>query len=306
MTRATRIILLFTVLVATASGSAAQNDPYKTYREAAAAGAKAIRAGDLAAARGPLEAATRLATTDREKVDAHRALLVPYRELTEVEPMQKAAEYVIAHTAVPAERSTTRSALLSFIQKRGKMNPAIEAYEARLKKDPGDRIALYLLTEAHATYKKDYARAMDYGEKLAAVEKKAGRRQEVTDQAKLADLYVRAGKPKEGAELYEAVAASDKKLEAWHRKEAAAAWLKAGDKAKALAAARKSAAAAPESRSEQLSYFWRRGLGDVLLEAGAPAEAIAQYEQALSLTRIEGYIKDTKDQLAKAKAAAGK
>jgi hypothetical protein len=304
MTRSLQAPLLFAALAA-AAPSAAQDGKYKTYQEAAAAGAKAVRGGDLAAAREPLEAAAKLAATDRERLDAHRALLTPYRELPDVEPMQAAAEFVIAHTAQPAERSLTRSALLAFVQKRGKMDAAVAGYEARLAKDPDDRTALYLLTEAYATYQKDPAKAADRGEKLAAAGKKAGVAPDPADQAKLADLYVRAGRPKDGAELFEAVAPTAPKTEAWHWKEAAAAWLKAGDKAKAVAAARKSAAAAPEARSAQLTYFWRRGLGDVFLGAGEPKEAVPQYEAALAATKTDGYIKDTKAKLAEARAAAG-
>jgi hypothetical protein len=305
MTRSFRAALLFVALAAAADGAAAQDGKYKTYKEASAAGAKAVREGNLAAAREPLEAAAKLAASDREKLDAHRALLIPYRELQEVEPMQTAAEFIIANSPQSAERSLTRSAVLSFVQKRGKMDAAVAGYEARLAKDPDDRIALYLLAEAYATYKKDPARAADRGSRLAAAEKKVGRPEDTAELAKLATQYVQAEKLKEGAELFEKLAPNDPKLEAWHLKEAAAAWLKAGEKVKAVADARKSAAAAPEARSAQLKYFWHRGLGDVFLEAGEPKEAVPQYEHALAATKLDGYIKETKAKLAQARSAAG-
>jgi hypothetical protein len=302
----TRYLLSAIIFSALATGSAAQDGKYKTYKEAAAAGAKAVRSGDLAAAREPLEAAAKLAATDAEKLEAHRALLVPYRELPDIEPMQRAAEFVIAQSAQVAERSLTRSALLSFVQKRGKMDAAVAGYEARLDKDQADLTALYVLAEAYATYKNDAAKAADRGTRLAAAEKKAGRAEDTAELSRLAAQLVKAEKPKDGAELFEKVAPSDPKTEAWYLKEAAAAWLKAGEKAKAVAAGKKSAAAAPEARSAQLTYFWRRGLGDVFLDAGEPKEAIPQYERALEATKAEGYIKDTKAKLAKAQAAAGK
>jgi tetratricopeptide (TPR) repeat protein len=219
--------------------------------------------------------------------------------------MQAAAEFIIANSPQSAERSLTRSAVLSFVQKRGKMDAAVAGYEARLAKDPDDRTALYLLAEAYATYKKDPARAADRGSRLAAAEKKAGRPDDAAELARLAAQYVKAERLKEGAELYERLAPNDPKLEAWHLKEAAAAWLKAGEKTKAVAAARKSAAAAPEARPGGLRYFWHRGLGDVFLQAGEPKEAVPQYEQALAATKIDGYIKDTKVKLAQARSAAG-
>ena len=156
-----RSLLLLSALAATPAGAAAQDGKYKTYKDAYAAGAKAIRAGDLAAAREPLEAAAKLAATDAEKIEAHRALLIPYRELPDVEPMQRAAEFIITTSTEPAERSRVRSAVLSFVQKRGKMDAAVAGYEARLTKDPDDRTALYLLAEAYATHKNDPAKAAD-------------------------------------------------------------------------------------------------------------------------------------------------
>lgn len=305
MTHSLRVPLLLAALAATFVAGTARAAEYKSYKEAYAAGAKAIRAGDLAAAREPLEAAAKLATNNREKIEAHRALMVPYRELQEIEPMQTAAEFVMKNTTQAAERSLTRSALLSFIHKRGKMDNAVAGYETRLDKDPADRTALYLLADAYATYKKDPAKAADRAEQLAAAEKKAGLAPLPADQAKLAEMYVKAGRPRDGAALFETVAPADTKTEAWHWKEAAAAWLKAGDRAKAVAAARKSAAAAPETRSEQLTYFWRRGLGDIFLDAGEPKEAVPQYERALTATKIAGYLKETQTKLAQAKAAAG-
>lgn len=277
---------------------------YATYREAYSAGAKAVNAGNLAAARAPLEAAAKLAKTDREKIEAHRTLMMPYRELQEIEPMQGAAEYVLANSQQAAERSLTRSSLLGFIHKRGKMDVAVEGYEARLKKMPEDATVLFVLTEAYATYKKDPARSAELAEKLAVVDKKLGRNQDVYAQAQLASQYIKAGKVKVGAELYEKIAPTYAKLAAWHYKEAATAWLKAGEKDKALAAAKKSDAAEPEKR-ELLSHFWHRALGDVYLEAGDAKAAVTHYEQAIATTKIAGYVKDCEASLAKAKAAAG-
>jgi len=298
---------LTAVVVVTAAPTGNAQDKYKSYKEAASAGAKFVNSGNLAAAREPLEAAFKLANTDREKLDAQRALLVPYRELQEIGPMQGAAEYIIANSEQAAERSLTRGTVLAFVQKRGKMDEAVKGYEERLKKAPEDRTLLYLLTEAHATYTKNATRSVELGEKLAAVEKKLGKKVDVPGQAQLAQQYIKAGKLKEGAELYEEIAPLDPKLEAWHYKEAATTWLKAKDKTKALAAAKKSEkAATPEKRSEQLTHFWHRALGDVFLEGGEPKEAIPHYEQAIASTKTAGYIKDCQMKLAQAEAAAKK
>ena len=123
--------------------------------------------------------------------------------------------------------------------------------------------------------------------------------------AQLAQQYVKAGKQKEGAALYEQIAPLDAKLAAWHWKEAAVAWLAAGDKQKALAAAKQSAAAAPEARSDLLAHYWHRGLGDVFLKTGEPKLAIPQYEEAIKKTTIDGYIKDCRKSLDEARKLAG-
>jgi len=213
-----------------------------------------IKSGNLAAAREPLETALKLAKTTDFRLKVSRALLIPYRELPQVEPMQKAAEYLLAHSEQAAERSLTRRALLTFLHRRGNLDAALEQYETRLKKTPEDWTVLYLLTEAYATYKRDPERSAAYAERLAAVEKKLGKGLDVAGQAQLAQQYVKAGKLKQGAELYETIAPLDRQLEAWHFKEAAAAWVKLGQGRKALAAAKKSAAAAPENRSALLGY----------------------------------------------------
>lgn len=277
---------------------------YKDYQDAYTQGANHVRAGRLADAREPLEAAAELAKTDREKIEARRALLVPYRELQEIAPMQSAAEYIFAHSEQPAEQSLTRGSLLSFINKRGKLTDAIAGYEERLKKTPDDRAALYVLTEAYGRYQSKPTEAAEAGEKLIAVEAKLKVKPYVISHAEIARQMVLAKRYKDGAELFEKLAPLDATMEAWNLKEAAVAWQKGDDKAKALAAAKKSAAGV-EKRSESLAYFWRRALGDTFLALGEPATAVTQYEEALKKTKAATYIKETQAKLTEAKAAAG-
>lgn len=285
---------------------ASGQNKYVSAEAAYSAGANFLNSGNLAAGREAMEEALKLAKNDIFRIKVNRALLIPYRELQEIGPMQKAGEYIIANSQQAAERSLTRDAVLAFVFKRGKLDAAIEEYEARLKNAPDDSAVLFLLAEAYGTYKKDPKRSAELLEKLAALDKKGGKGQDVAGQAQLAQQYVKAGKHKEGAEKYEAIAPLDSKLEAWHYKEAAAAWLKAGDKAKAIAAAKKSAVAPPEKRSELLTYFWSRGLADAFLDGGEPALAIPHYQAALASTTIEGYRKDTQARMQQAQNAAAK
>lgn len=293
------------VLALALAAPAFAQSKYKDYQDAYTQGANHVRAGRLADAREPLEAAAELAKTDREKLDARRALLVPYRELQEIGPMQSAAEYIFAHGDQAAEQSLTRTTLLTFINKRGKLADAVAGYEARLKKAPDDRVALYVLTEAYGRYQNKPEAAAAAGEKLIAVEAKLKVKPYAISHAEIARQMVLAKRYKDGAELFEKLAPLDPTMEAWNLKEAAVAWQKADDKAKALAAAKKSAGLV-EKRNDQLAYFWRRGLGDTFLALGEPAAAVPQYEEALTKTKIAGYVKDTQAKLAEAKAAAGK
>ena len=61
MTRSTRRLWLALVVILAAAHTSHAQDKYKTYEEAYKAGAKFLNSGNLAAARGPLEAAFKLA-----------------------------------------------------------------------------------------------------------------------------------------------------------------------------------------------------------------------------------------------------
>jgi hypothetical protein len=104
MSRLSCGVCLIAFITFAAPRGAHGQDKYKTYQEAYNAGVKSVNGGNLAAAREPLEAAVKLAKTDREKLEVQRTLMIPYRELQEIEPMQGAAEFIIANADLPAER----------------------------------------------------------------------------------------------------------------------------------------------------------------------------------------------------------
>lgn len=298
------VLSLGTLSVFASSGLA--QTKYVDYQDAYNQGANHIRAGRLAQACEPLEAAADLASTAKEKLEVRRALLVPYRELQAIEPMQTAGEYILTNSDQAAEQSLTRSTMLAFFNKRGKLADAIKGYEERLKKSPDDHVVLFVLTEAYGRYRNKPDLSADAGEKLIAVEEKQRIKPYVISHAEIARQMVLAKRYKAGAKLFEKLAPLDKTMEAWNYKEAAQAWLKAGDKAKALAAAKKSSEATPEKRSGQLAYYWQRALGETFMSLDEPKAAVGHFEQALKLTTIDGYVKDTRGLLAEAKAAAGK
>lgn len=295
------VVLLFSCVQ---SGLA--QSKYQSAEEAYRVGAAFYNSRNFAAAREPFEAALAMAPDDAFRVKVYEALLAPYRMISESEKFIEAAEFIISKSDSAPKRSLTRRALLVFVNQRGLVDPFIKRHEAVLDKQPENRTSLYLLSELYASVKRDPQKAAALTERLAKIDQKEGQPVDVLQSANLARQYVQSKKFKEGAELYEKIAPLDEKLAAWHLKEAAAAWLKAGDKKKALAAAKKSAESAEEARSELLAHFWHRGLADVFLQTGEAKLAIPHYEKAIEKSNIQGYIDDCRKSLEEARTKAGK
>jgi tetratricopeptide (TPR) repeat protein len=170
-----------------------------------------------------------------------------------------------------------------------------------LKKDPKDATVLYILSGIHADLLNNPKRAAELTERLAQTTKDTGGKVDARLSSQLAVQYVKSGKFKQGAELYEELASSDAKSKSQHLKDAAVAWLKAGEKEKACAAAKAAAAGPPDDRSKLLTHFWHRQLGDVFLATGEYRLAIEHLEKAAEKTDIEGYRKDCQKKIEQAK-----
>jgi tetratricopeptide (TPR) repeat protein len=264
---------------------ASAQEKYKDFRDAFSQGVKLVRDKQLAAAQEPLEAALKLAAEDEQRKNTYEALVQVYRQLPEIDKMLEAQEFVITHTDRRAGRSIRARDLTSFLHQRGKIDVAIARYEGRLQKNPKDIVALHVMAIIYARVKEDAELAGKYELRL--------------DQANREIATKRAERLEKEAETAPQTAASV-------LKDAATAWLEAGDKPKALAAAKKSAASPPESRTDLLVYYWRDGLGDVFLATGEPALAIPHFEAAIAVTNIVGQKQATEKKLAEAKAAAAK
>lgn len=275
---------------------------YVNAEEAFAVGAAFFNARNYAASQEPLEIALQLAKDDKMRLRISDALVATYRELANVPKFIERAEFIIDKSDSDPKRSITRSQLLAFIHKHGKVDELIQRHEESLKKDPNNRTSLFILSDAYDNLKKDPKRAAEITERLIALEKTQGKPQNVSKSATLAAQYAKLKKFKEAAELYEQIAPLDEKLAAWHWKEAANCWLQMNDNAKALEAARKSAKAPPEARSSVLVYYWRKGLGDIFLKSGDAGAAIPQYEDAIKNASGDIAKKECEKLLAEAKA----
>jgi tetratricopeptide (TPR) repeat protein len=278
---------------------------YSTAEEAFRAGRLQLSMRNYAASQEPLEAALRLAPDDEFRLKVYDALFPAYRMLPEPDKFIEASEFVIRKSPSADKRSLTRTSLVSFAQQRGKTGELAQQYEDALKKEQNDRAALFILSYVYAQTQRDPNRAVELLQRLVRLDEKEEKPFDAPQSAELARQYVQAKRYVDGAALFEKLAPMDEKLAAWHWKEAASAWLTAGEKAKALAAAQQSDASKPESRSEQLAHHWHRGLADVFLAAGEPKTAIGHYEKAIEKTNIQGYIDGCKKSLAEAKAKAG-
>jgi tetratricopeptide (TPR) repeat protein len=276
--------LLLAGLTALAPPAAGQ-EKYKDFSDAYRQGTKLVRDKQLAAAQEPLEAALKLASDDTERMQAYEALLPVYRQLPEIDKMLEAREFYIAHSERRAGRSVAARDLASFLHQRGKIDVAIARYDVRLQKDPKDIIALSVLATVYSRVKRDDELGPKYTQRLDEANREIATR-----------LAQRLEKDAEAAP----------QTAAFLLKDAATAWLEADDKPKALAAAKKSAASPPESRSDLLIYYWRDGLGDVFLATGEPALAIPHFEAAIAATSIAGQKTASEKKLADAKAAAAK
>lgn len=276
-------------------------DKYTNADEAYGIGAAMYNAKNYVGSQEPFEAALKMAPDDKFRIKVYRALLAAYRQQAEIDKFVEAIDFIITKSDSANERSLARTDLLSFVHQRGKTNDLVKRYEAVLTKDDKNVTALYILSELYADLKRDPKRSADLLERLAKLSAESDETLNVADSAKLAQQYVKQAKFKEGAMLFEKIAPLDDKLAAWHWKEAAQAWVKAKDNPRALKAAKAAVAAGPEKRGELLQYFWHRALGQVFLETGEPALAAEHLEAAIKSTKVEGYLKDTKAELATAK-----
>jgi len=251
----------------------------QAYRE----GMKALKEKDEASATVYMESAFQLAGEDTAfRVKVSEVLISLHRKGTKVEPFQTSAEYILNHADQSSKRSGAVRSLTAFLFQRGKLDAAVAEYEKRLEADPDNYVALAILSRVYARRRADRERGQKLAQRLAVLE---------------------TAKAKQFALQCEKEARLNAALAAWNWKEAAMAWMQAGDKAQALAAAKQSLSAAPEARNDLLAYFWRDHLGDVLLFCEEKQQAITQFEAALAVAKIEAHKKATEAKLVASRKA---
>ena len=128
--------------------------------------------------------------------------------------------------------------MVNYVRNQGKSEEVIRLYEGRLKTDPDDVAALYVLSDLYSKVQRNPQRASQLVTRLGQVLRKTSGTIDTFADPNLAAQYVKAGNFKEGATMYEHLAVSNPELSGVYYKDAGQAWLKAGNKARALAAAK--------------------------------------------------------------------
>lgn len=272
---------------------------FMTFSEAYSVGAKRINMKKYKESISPLESALKLAETDKDRIRCYQALKIPYRMLPSESKMIEAAEFIMEHTDRVVERNLTGRDLLSFLFQRGQIEFATKRYESLLKKEKENTTALYMLSEIYEKVTKDPERATAMLQQLAKVDAKSSPKPvngakmsqtEVLAQGRLAASLVRSRQFQKGAELFEKIAPHLEVTEAWHWKEAAIAWHKIDENRKALSALDKAIKSGPDKRTDQLTHFWYRQVGDLYVSMEKYKMAIPMFEKAIEFTEIQGYI----------------
>jgi len=272
------------VFVALSIQTALGEETYRSAREAYGVGAKLLSSKQFAASQAPFEAALKLMPDLRMQLSVHESLFTVYRETKQPDGAIASAEFLIRNTERKAGRSVHSARLAAFILAQGLTESHIARYEALLRQKPEDLAALGVLSQIYSRGRyKDSARH-------AAVTANLG--------------FVERGIAKTLAEKLQADAEAKPKEAAFLLKDAAQVWLEAGDKKLALATAKNSLSAPPETRTAVLVYQWHIGLGDVFAECGEQETAIKEYEAAMAVSPSAALKKPVQKKIDAVNAAA--
>jgi len=219
-------------LVIACVANASAQEKYSDYDDAMIAASRFLRKNDYPSAVPPLEAALTLAKDDAQRLKVYQALVPAYRQQPEIDNLLKAQEFIIRHTDRKAGRSIAAGSVVSFAFLRGKLDAVTERYDYMLQKNPKDPAALTILASIYSQTKRNDPRTAVLKAQLDELDRDLAR---------------------QFAERLEKDAETAPRTAAWYLKDAATAWLEAGDKAKALATAKKSAGGAPENRRDRKS-----------------------------------------------------
>ena len=246
-------------------------------------------AGKLDESRLYYEKALELARKDRDKCEAHQALMRIYPETGSVEKMYDSLEYIIEHAPYPAFASLSLRSALSICQRKGLQIEMQQRYQDRLKNNPKDRTALVIMEEFTSAFTRDYALRGEYLQRLIDLDREEGKTSDPQLFADRAFAWKLNREYEKAAELYESTAALSEDIGSSCWKDAAECWKQLDQGEKALAAAMKSHDLGPDKRVGGTPYHWHRSLGEIFLWQKKQALALEHLEAAVKTAPIDAY-----------------
>jgi len=279
---------------------------YDTFDQAVESALGFYRVRNYGACKVPLEAALELASSDQKRADVHLMLINAYAETGDAEKMCVSADFAIENmkgrSSIFLLHPGPASTLARAAGRKGKVRFVKERYQKQLEDDPQNVPALVILSSLASDVDRDPVLQVKYLQQLLDIQDKNTDLpvdpKVVTD---LARAYARTKDGPKAAVLFERAAELDEAQKTHHLKDAAKAWVDAGEMDKAVATARKAVEVGPDTRSELLTHFWHRGIGQVFLAAKKRDEAVEHLQKAVETTKIDGYKKDSQAELDEAK-----
>ncbi len=270
---------------------------FSSFREAQRAGYELKNAGKLPASRDAYEAALTFESPESDKCNVYRELILIYPELDEWESTYKATEHIVENAPYPAFSSLSVSAMLSMVYRKKKQEEMFTRYEDKLEANPKDRTTLVILEKAVQQLKHDLPRRAGYLRRLIDLDIEEAKTPDPEMRSQLAFSLKLSKKEIEAAEMYEAIAKSNKEYHTYAVAQAADAWQRAGKMEKSLAAAIEASNLGPDVRATRSLYDWHRLLGDLFLKHLAKAPAKKHYTAALEHATIDPYREQCREQL---------
>lgn len=290
---------------ATAQQAAQPTPTFTSAQEAHKVGLAYVRSKNLVQGREALEQALKLNPDANLKYRIHEGLAEVYQTLPDPEPMVGTVDFLLRNADGPAQVLNARRRLLNYAVKHKNGAAIAPRFEKILTSQPLDRPALIVVSALCAEALKQPKRGGELTDTLLGEFRKQYNNKVPTGVlSDYAQQYGKCERHREAAALWEELIAADNHLRSWYAKELAVSWLAAGEKEKALAAARSAAALPADDRGAILTHFWHRHLGDVFLATKDYGQAIIQFEKAIAATEIQGYKQECQKKLEEARKAA--
>lgn len=252
--------------------------------------------------RHALQSAIDLASTPRDKCEAHRLLISVHALADDLGLMCESLDYVLENAPQPATASLTLRSALYTARSKDWEGDFKDIYESRLEANPKDRIALTVLARMAYLITRDHSQHGMYLDRLIALDREQSKSADPEMLNLRATTFMYESKNKESAELFESVSRDYQDFASTSLVKAATSWVRAREFEKAIAAAKRAHEIGPDRYATRDVYRWHRELGELFLKQAHPAEAIEHLEAAKENARIDAYREQCEDLLVQAKA----